>query len=428
MYWWWYGYGNGCQTTMKIYEMTDEQRIKLLLDGGYINQNQAELLRSRQTISTDLADSLSENQIGSFSLPYGFATDFLIDGKNYLVPMVIEEPSVIAAASNAAKRIKNSGGFKTYPTPRIVYGQIVLENITEADVAQLEQNDSGIFEFAQQAHPSLIKRGGGIVSLKFNHYDNFEEIELGIDTVDAMGANMVNTILEKTSQKISTMISGDVLCSILSNSGQGQVITVETNVEYDQLATKTMSGEDVAQRIVKLSTFAKKSIKRAITHNKGIMNGIDAVLLATGNDFRAQEAAAHGFAFESGQYQPFTEWHLANNKLVGTLKMPIELGSVGGAIKALPMAQLSLAIMKIQNSQQLQSVVGSVGLANNLSALRALVTTGIQAGHMGLQSKSLAISAGASGLEIEQVAQKLNQTKDYTLKNAENILMELRKK
>lgn len=428
MYWWWYGYGNGCQTTMKIYEMTDEQRIKLLLDGGYINQNQAELLRSRQTISTDLADSLSENQIGSFSLPYGFATDFLIDGKNYLVPMVIEEPSVIAAASNAAKRIKNSGGFKTYPTPRIVYGQIVLENITESDVAQLEQNDSEIFEFAQQAHPSLIKRGGGMVSLKFNHYDNFEEIELGIDTVDAMGANMVNTILEKTSQKISTMISGDVLCSILSNSGQGQVITVETSVEYDQLATKTMSGEDVAQRIVKLSTFAKKSIKRAITHNKGIMNGIDAVLLATGNDFRAQEAAAHSFAFESGQYQPFTEWHLANNKLVGTLKMPIELGSVGGAIKALPMAQLSLAIMKIQNSQQLQSVVGSVGLANNLSALRALVTTGIQAGHMGLQSKSLAISAGASGLEIEQVAQKLNQTKDYTLKNAENILMELRKK
>ncbi len=428
MYWWWYGYGNGCQTTMKIYEMTDEQRIKLLLDGGYINQNQAELLRSRQTISTDLADSLSENQIGSFSLPYGFATDFLIDGQNYLVPMVIEEPSVIAAASNAAKRIKNSGGFKTYPTPRIVYGQIVLENITESDVAQLEQNDSEIFEFAQQAHPSLIKRGGGMVSLKFNHYDNFEEIELGIDTVDAMGANMVNTILEKTSQKISTMISGDVLCSILSNSGQGQVITVETSVEYDQLATKTMSGEDVAQRIVKLSTFAKKSIKRAITHNKGIMNGIDAVLLATGNDFRAQEAAAHSFAFESGRYQPLTEWHLANNKLVGTLKMPIELGSVGGAIKALPMAQLSLAIMKIQNSQQLQSVVGSVGLANNLSALRALVTTGIQAGHMGLQSKSLAISAGASGLEIEQVAQKLNQTKDYTLKNAENILMELRKK
>ncbi|AYE38882.1 hydroxymethylglutaryl-CoA reductase, degradative [Companilactobacillus zhachilii] len=413
---------------MKIYEMTDEQRIKLLLDGGYINQNQAELLRSRQTISTDLADSLSENQIGSFSLPYGFATDFLIDGQNYLVPMVIEEPSVIAAASNAAKRIKNSGGFKTYPTPRIVYGQIVLENITESDVAQLEQNDSEIFEFAQQAHPSLIKRGGGMVSLKFNHYDNFEEIELGIDTVDAMGANMVNTILEKTSQKISTMISGDVLCSILSNSGQGQVITVETSVEYDQLATKTMSGEDVAQRIVKLSTFAKKSIKRAITHNKGIMNGIDAVLLATGNDFRAQEAAAHSFAFESGRYQPLTEWHLANNKLVGTLKMPIELGSVGGAIKALPMAQLSLAIMKIQNSQQLQSVVGSVGLANNLSALRALVTTGIQAGHMGLQSKSLAISAGARGLEIEQVAQKLNQTKDYTLKNAENILMELRKK
>jgi len=413
---------------MKIYEMTDQERIKFLLDGGVISDQQAELLKSRQTISTDLADSLSENQIGSFSLPYGFATDFLIDGKNYLVPMVIEEPSVIAAASNAAKRIKNSGGFRTYPTSRIVYGQIVLENITSAEIDKLRQNDAEIFDFAQQAHPSLIKRGGGVVSLKFNHYDQFEEVELGIDTVDAMGANMVNTILEKTSQKIASMISGDVLCSILSNSGQGQVITVEASVEYSQLSTKTMSGEEVAQRVVRLSTFAKESVKRAITHNKGIMNGIDAVLLATGNDFRAQEAAAHSFAFESGQYQPFSEWHLENEKLVGTLKMPIELGSVGGAIKALPMAQLSLAIMKIQNSQQLQSVVGAVGLANNLSALRALVTTGIQAGHMGLQSKSLAVSAGATGIEIDQVAAKLNQTKDYTLKNAENILLELRRK
>ena len=413
---------------MKIYEMTDEQRIKYLLDGGYINETQAQLLRERQTISTDLADSLSENQVGSFSLPYGFATDFLIDGTDYLVPMVIEEPSVIAAASNAAKRVKKSGGFKTFPTSRIVYGQIVLENVTAAEIAELQQHDSEILKFAQQAHPSLIRRGGGVVSLKFNHYEHFEEVELGIDTVDAMGANMVNSILEKTAHQITSMISGDVLCSILSNSGLGQVITVEATVDFEQLATKTMSGKEVADRIVKLSTFAKESVKRTITHNKGIMNGVDAVLLATGNDFRAEEAAAHSFAFESEQYQPFSEWRVADNKLVGTLKMPIELGSVGGAIKALPMAQLSLAIMKIQNSRQLQSVVGAVGLANNLSALRALVTTGIQAGHMGLQSKSLAVSAGAVGSEIDQVAHKLNQTKDYTLQNAENILLELRKK
>lgn len=413
---------------MKIYEMTDEQRIKLLLDGGYIDDQQADLLRSRQTISTDLANSLSENQIGSFSLPYGFATDFLVDDKTYLVPMVIEEPSVIAAASNAAKRVKNSGGFTTYPTSRIVYGQIVLDNLKTADLAKLEDHDSEIFEFAQNAHPSLIKRGGGVVSLRFNKYPDFTEVELGIDTVDAMGANLVNTILEKTAHKISEMISGDVLCSILSNSGQGQVITVEAKVDFDQLATKTMAGAEVASRIVKLADFAKQSVKRAVTHNKGIMNGIDAVLLATGNDFRAQEAAAHSFAYESGQYQPFSEWHIENEQLVGTLKMPIELGSVGGAIRALPMAQLSLAIMKINGSKQLQSVVGAVGLANNLSALRALVTTGIQAGHMGLQSKSLAVSAGATGTEIEQVSAKLNQTKDYTIKNAENILLELRKK
>jgi len=413
---------------MKIYEMTNEERIKLLLDGGYLTAEQAESLRSRQTISTDLANSLSENQIGSFSLPYGFATDFLVNGVDYLVPMVIEEPSVIAAASNAAKRVKNSGGFKTFSSSKVVYGQIVLENLSSADIELLESKDSEIFEFAKEAHPSLIKRGGGIVSLKFNHYDKFLELELGIDTVDAMGANMVNTILEKTAQKVSELVNGDVLCSILSNSGLGQVVTVEAEINFSQLATKTMSGDEVAQRIVKLSKFSQVSVKRVVTHNKGIMNGIDAVYLATGNDFRAEEAAAHSFAFESGQYQPFSEWYIKDDKLIGTLKMPIELGSVGGAISALPMAQLSLAIMKIKDSTQLQSVVGAVGLANNLSAMRALVTTGIQAGHMGLQSKSLAVSAGATGKEIDQVAKILNQTKNYTIKNAQNILMQLRGK
>ncbi|APU71987.1 3-hydroxy-3-methylglutaryl coenzyme A reductase [Companilactobacillus crustorum] len=413
---------------MKIYEMTDEQRRKLLVDGGYITKQQAKLLEDRATISTDLADSLSENQIGSFSLPYGFATDFLIDDQEYLVPMVIEEPSVVAAASNAAKRIKNSGGFKTFPTARIVYGQIVLEKVTKSEVDELERHNAEIFEFAQEAHPSLIKRGGGIVSLKFNRYDDYLEVELGINTVDAMGANLVNTILEKTAQKISTMVSSKILCSILSNSGQGQIITVEAVVDFEQLSTKSMTGSEVAQKIVQLANFAKVSVKRAVTHNKGIMNGIDAVLLATGNDFRAQEAAAHSYALESGQYQPFTVWKVSGTKLIGTLKMPIELGSVGGAIRALPMAQLSLAIMKIKDSKQLQSVVGAVGLANNLSALRALVTTGIQAGHMSLQSKSLAVSAGAVGTEIDQVSAKLNQTKDYTIKNAQNILLELRNK
>src|SRR5699024_10455791 len=167
---------------MKIYELTLEQRIKYLLENEYIDQRQADLLLKRQTISKDLADSLSENQIGSFSLPYGFATDFLVNGKDYLVPMTIEEPSVIAAASNGAKRIKHSGGFKTFPSKRIVYGQIVLEKITDIDFEQLEQNSSEIFNFAQNAHPSLLKRGGGVVSLKFNRYDDFTEVELGIDT------------------------------------------------------------------------------------------------------------------------------------------------------------------------------------------------------------------------------------------------------
>ncbi|MFC6324142.1 hydroxymethylglutaryl-CoA reductase, degradative [Companilactobacillus baiquanensis] len=408
---------------MKIYQMNDEQRIEYLLSKKLITKEQADFLSKRQPVSEQLSDSLSENQIGLFGLPYGFATDFLVDGKEYLVPMSIEEPSVVAAASNGAKRIKNSGGFTTEPSQRIVTGQIVLENLISVDISKLTASKERILEISKKVRPSLIRRGGGVVDIEFVQNGNFFEIDLKINTVDAMGANIVNSILEKVAHEISEDISGDILCCILSNSGVDQVITVKGKVSFDELATKTMSGQEVAQRIVKLTDFAKASTKRAITHNKGIMNGIDAVLIATGNDFRAQEAAAHSY-YE--HYQPFSDWEIVDNTLVGKLKMPIEVGSVGGAISALPMAKISLQIMQISNSQQLQSVIGAVGLANNLSALRALVTTGIQAGHMSLQSKSLAISAGAVDEEIKLVAQKLNQTKKYSLEYAKEILSELR--
>lgn len=411
---------------MKLYEMTDEERIQYLIDNNYIDSTQANVLKSRDPLSKDLSDSLSENQIGLFGLPYGFATDVLVNGKDYLVPMSIEEPSVIAAASNGAKRIKNSGGFKVLPDSHIVYGQIVLKNIKSDTLEILRSKRDEILKIANNAHPSLIKRGGGVRSLEFIDYGDTLEIEIGIDTVDAMGANIVNTILEITSAKVSKLTSCDILCSILSNSGNGQLVKVEADVLFDQLATKQMSGKDVAQKIVMLNQFAKKSLKRAITHNKGIMNGIDAVVVATGNDFRAQEASSHAFASRSGQYQPLSDWEIVDDHLHGTLNTPIEVGSVGGAISSMPMAQISLSIMNINNSRQLRSVIGAIGLANNLSALRALVTTGIQSGHMSLQSKSLAISAGAIGEEIEKVAAELNKQKNYSLANAKKVLKELR--
>ncbi|WP_125760416.1 hydroxymethylglutaryl-CoA reductase, degradative [Companilactobacillus hulinensis] len=411
---------------MKLYEMTDEERIQYLLDHKYINQDQANLLSSRNPLSQELSDSLSENQLGVFGLPYGFATDVVVNGKDYIVPMSIEEPSVIAAASNGAKRIKNSGGFKVSTSSHIVYGQIVLEDVNENTLNLLQNKKSLILQIANGAHPSLIKRGGGVSSVEFVSYGDMIEVELGVDTVDAMGANLVNTILEITSRKVSEITSCNVLCSILSNSGEGQVVDVNAEVSFEQLATKKMPGEEVAERIVSLTGFAQKSVKRAITHNKGIMNGIDAVIASTGNDFRAQEAAAHAFAIQSGSYQPLSDWRIVDGHLEGKLTIPIEAGSVGGAISSMPMAQLSLSIMKIQNSQELRSVIGAIGLANNLSALRALVTTGIQAGHMSLQSKSLAISAGAVGEEINKVARELNRQKNYSLANAKEVLKELR--
>lgn len=411
---------------MKIYEMNNQQRIDYLVEHSIIDQRQANFLLKKQPLSEDLANSLSENQIGVFGLPYGFATDFLINDKEYVVPLAIEEPSVVAAASNGAKRIKNNGGFKVSTSQHIMYGQIVLEGTSSELVDQLEANKSKIIESANQARKSLLKRGGGVVSLTFEKIAGDTEILLGVNTVDAMGANIVNSMLETIAPQISELTNHNVLCAILSNSGKSQLVKVEAEVKFSDLETKQMSGQEVAERIVKLANFSKHSVMRAITHNKGIMNGIDAVLLATGNDFRAEEAAAHSFYAQDG-YQPFSDWQIKNGLLMGTLELPIEIGSVGGAIKALPMAQLSLAIMNINNSQELQAVIGSVGLANNLSALRALVTTGIQAGHMSLQSKSLAVSAGAQGEEITEISKQLNRSKVYTLEKASELLEKLRK-
>jgi hydroxymethylglutaryl-CoA reductase len=411
---------------MKIYQMSNDQRIEYLLENELISQKQAVFLKSGQPISQDLANSLSENQISTFGLPYGFATDFLVNGKDYLVPMSIEEPSVIAAASNGAKRIKNSGGFTVETSPHIMYGQIVLENGTQEKIAVLSDNKQQIIDLANQARPSLEKRGGGVVSISYEIIDDCLEVLLGVNTVDAMGANIVNSMLEAIAPEIAEMTASSILCSILSNSGRSQIVKVEAKINFDNLKTKTMSGQEVAERIVKLTNFSQHSEMRAITHNKGIMNGIDAVLIATGNDFRAEEAAAHSYGARNGSYEPFSNWKIIDQELVGTMRIPVEIGTVGGAIKALPMAQISLSIMDINNSQELQAVIGAVGLANNLSALRALVTTGIQSGHMSLQSKSLAVSAGATGAEIEKISKQLNQSKNYTLENATELLKKLR--
>lgn len=413
---------------MKIYQMTNQQRIDYLQSHGCLNPEQVKFLQNEEPLSQDIANSLSENQIGIFGLPYGFATDFLINGKEYLVPMSIEEPSVIAAASNGAMRVKASGGFEVKTSQHVMYGQIVLEDGTDDKVVNIEKHQAEIIKLAEAARPSLLKRGGGVVSLTVQKVSDCLEILIGVNTVDAMGANIVNSMLEQIAPSISKLVDSKILCCILSNSGEEQIVDVDAHVSFDKLKTKQMTGEEVAQRIVHLSEFARNSKMRAVTHNKGIMNGIDAVLIATGNDFRAQEAAAHSFFADESGYRPFSSWEIENDQLVGHLQMPIEIGTVGGAIKALPMTQLSLAIMNIKNSQELQAVIGAVGLANNLSAIRALVTTGLQAGHMSLQSKSLAVSAGATGSEITKISEQLNNEKTYTLEAAQKLLKKLRNK
>ncbi|WP_099974379.1 hydroxymethylglutaryl-CoA reductase, degradative [Lactobacillus terrae] len=409
---------------MKLYEMSNQERLDYLIENNYLTAQQAQILSDRDVISEDLARSLSENQIGAFSLPYGFATDVVVNGKEYIVPMVTEEPSVVAAASNGAKRVKNSGGFKVQPTTRNIFGQIILKPNNPQTLEMLNHSLAELTDLGNESRPSLVKRGGGIVGMYVDEVGEFLEIVIQFDTVDAMGANIVNSMLEVIAHRVTELTNEDILSSILSNSGIGQIVKAEAKLNFEDLATKDLDGQMVAEKIVQLNDFAHQSYRRAVTNNKGIMNGIDAIYLATGNDFRAEEAAAH--STQDRPYAPFSDWKIINNQLIGTLEMPIEIGSVGGAISSLPMAQISLAMMKIEDSKELQSVVSAVGLANNLSAMRALVSTGIQKGHMSLQSKSLAVSAGAKGSEIEEVSKRMNELKEYNLDLAKKILGELR--
>lgn len=382
-----------------------------------------------------LANGMIENVVGTFELPIGIATNFTVNGRDYLIPMVVEEPSVVAAASYMARIARDCGGFQTSSTGPIMRAQIQVLGVNDPHGARARvlREREAIIAAANAKDKVLISLGGGCRNVEVHVFDQTPAgpmviVHLIVDVRDAMGANTVNTMAETVAPLIERICGGVVRLRILSNYADLRLARAMVSVTPEALATKDYSGERIASGIVEACALAIVDPYRAATHNKGIMNGIDPVVVATGNDWRAIEAGAHVWASRTGRYTSLTRWEIdAAGRLVGTLEMPMALGLVGGATKTHPAARAALKILAVESAQELAEVTVAVGLAQNMAALRALATEGIQKGHMALHARNIAIVAGAEGDEIEQVASALAANHDVRVDRARELLETMRK-
>ena len=413
---------------------TPAERLEFLKAHELLQAENWQNLANQIHLPLETANQMSENVLSVLALPYSIAPDFLIDGQVYQVPFATEEPSVVAAASFAAKIIKRSGGFKTEIHNRQMIGQVALYDVPDVAKAleQIQNEKSALLELANQAYPSIVKRGGGARELRTDFLEgetDFLVVYLVVDTQEAMGANILNTMLEALKERLEELTGGQSLMAILSNYATEALVTASCEIDFHSLSRDKAEAERTAQRIALASQFAKQDPYRASTHNKGIFNGIDAVLLATGNDWRAIEAGAHAYAVRDGRYQGLSNWkaNLEEKKLYGQLTLPMPVAAKGGSIGLNPMVVASFDLLGQPTAKELASIIASVGLAQNFAALRALVTTGIQAGHMKLQAKSLALLAGAQEDEIAAVVAELLKKKQFNQAKAKEILTKMRK-
>ncbi|ECQ8343943.1 hydroxymethylglutaryl-CoA reductase, degradative [Listeria monocytogenes] len=418
----------------KFYKKTVEERHAILAEYADLNEEEQAFLASTGALSFDKANHMIENTIGIYSLPLGLGMNMLLNDKRYIVPMAMEEPSVVAAQSAGAKLIAQNGGITGSATKRKMIGQIELISVSDIQAAKknIIANEEQLIAIANQAHPSLQKRGGGAVEIQVRTAQTANDemlliVHLLVDTQEAMGANMVNTMVETLAPELEMLTNGTANMRILSNLVDEATATAVCRINPESLATKTQSGEWVRDRIIAAYEFADADIYRAATHNKGIMNGIDAVIMAFGNDWRAVEAASHAYAARTGSYKPMSKWSKdADGYLVGELTLPMPVAFVGGSIGIHPIATLSKKIARVKSAKELAMLVCAVGLTQNLSALKALVTEGIQRGHMSLQAKSLAMTAGAEAEEIEKVATFLQESKQLNVVAAKEFIAKLR--
>jgi len=410
-----------------FYKLSIEERLKIVSEFAGLSNEEIDLMKKYGALDIETANRMIENVISTYQLPLGIAVNFLINNKDYLIPMVIEEPSVVAAASNAARMTREGGGVYTSSTGPLMIGQVQLVKVPQPSIARLEilKRKDEILELANQCDPVLVKLGGGARDLEVRIVESKAGVlliaHLIVDVRDAMGANAVNTMAEAVAPRLASIAGGSFRLRIISNLADRRIVRAWTKVPVE-----AVGGRDVAEGIMEAWAFADADPYRAATHNKGIMNGVDAVVIATGNDWRAVEAGAHAYASRDGRYRPLSRWETDGDYLYGSLEMPLAVGIVGGATKTHPLARISLKILGVKTAQELAEVIGAVGLVQNLAALRALAAEGIQAGHMSLHAKNIAVMAGAKGDEIDLVAEEMVREKTVRLDKAQEILNKIR--
>jgi len=407
-----------------FYNLSPAERLRLVKDFASLSDEEAQALQMTGPLDINLANRMIENVVGAIPVTLGIATNFLINGKDYLIPMAIEEPSVVAAASNAAKMARPKGGFTASATPPVMIGQIQVLGVPDpygARMTLLSRKDE-VLRKANEQDPVLVSKGGGAKDLRCKVLHTMAGemviVELLVDCRDAMGANAVNTMAEAVAPLIEDVSGGKVRLRIISNLATERLARAKAT-----FTKSSLGGADVVDGVVNAYAFALADPYRCATHNKGVMNGITAVVLATGNDTRAVEAGAHSYAAFHGSYRPLTTWEKnQEGDLVGTIEVPMAVGLVGGATATHPIAKIAIKILGVRTATELAQVIASVGLAQNLAALRALVTEGIQRGHMTLHARNIAIMAGATGEMVDKAADIMVKERRVRMDRAKELL------
>ncbi|MBX6420974.1 MAG: hydroxymethylglutaryl-CoA reductase, degradative [Nevskia sp.] len=425
----------------EFYKLSVADRVRLMRERGWLSEEDYQaLISGSHTLQVHKADKMIENVVGVLGLPIGLGLNFLINGRDYIVPLAVEEPSIVAALSSAAKIVRAAGGFTAESTDPILIGQVQVVDIPHVPKAQaaLLQRKEEILNLANSLHPQMVARGGGARDLEVHLHPlppqspsgrrDMLVLHLLVDTRDAMGANLVNTMCEGIAGLVETITGGKVFLRILSNLTDRAMVKARCAIPVERLAGKGYAGEEVRDGIILATDFASVDPYRAATHNKGVMNGVDAVAIATGNDWRAIEAAAHAYAARSGRYTSLTRWYRGERgELVGEIEIPMKVGTVGGPLQSNPSVALNHRLLGVKSARELAELMGAVGLAQNFSALRALATEGIQQGHMTLHARSVAMAAGTPPELFDTVVERLIESGEIKIWKAQEILVEVRK-
>ncbi|MBU0685533.1 MAG: hydroxymethylglutaryl-CoA reductase, degradative [Thermoplasmatota archaeon] len=413
-----------------FYKLSMADRLKVVKEFAGLTDDEAMALAGFGGLDPSIPDKMVENAIGSFQLPLGIAVNFRINNKDYLVPMAIEEPSVVAAASNAAKMARELGGFWTSSTPPIMIGQVQVTGIRDPSrvTHMILEKKREILEIANEQDPMLVKLGGGAKDLEVRIVNTLRGpnviVHLLVDVKDAMGANAVNTMAEAVAPFVEQISGGKVYLRILSNLATHRLARARA-----VWSKEAIGGEEVVDGVIEAYVFAEADPYRCATHNKGIMNGIDSVIIATGNDFRAIEAGAHSYAARSGVYKPLTTFEKTpDGDLIGTIELPMAVGLVGGATKVHPTAKACVKLLGVKSAQELGEIAAAVGLAQNLAALRALATVGIQRGHMTLHAKNIVASVGCPPELVDEACRIIIAEKKIRMDRAQEVVEELKRK